>query len=147
MPIGRRLSTVSRFRFQAWRWKMGPIGYPETSITNYLSTLRNTPEECRSQNSSTLWLSCVWCSRLNQFMRREEKPTRCHWKVYCIHNMLSMFRRLLCPSSGARDYMCVITTYGVQCLGCLLLEVRCRAAGYEFGTRDVARATSLIPNA
>jgi hypothetical protein len=31
-----------------------------------------------------------------------------------------MFRALLCPSSGARDYMRVITAYGVQCLvaGC-----------------------------
>ena len=23
--------------------------------------------------------------------RREEKPTRCHWMVYCIYNMLNMF--------------------------------------------------------
>ena len=31
-----------------------------------------------------------------------------------------MFRALLYPSSGALDYMCVITAYGVQCLvtGC-----------------------------
>ena len=31
-----------------------------------------------------------------------------------------MFRALLCPSSGSRDYMCVVTAYGVQCLvaGC-----------------------------
>jgi len=31
-----------------------------------------------------------------------------------------MFRALLCPSSGALDYMCVIAAYGVQCLfaGC-----------------------------
>ena len=77
-------------------------------------------------------------------MRREEKPTRCHWMVYCTYNMLNMFRALLCPSSWARDYMCVITAYGVRCLGCWLLEVRCRAAGYAFGMRDVARATSLM---
>ena len=40
--------------------------------------------------------------------------------VYCTYNMLNMFRTLLCPSSGARDYMFVITAYGVQCLvaGC-----------------------------
>ena len=40
--------------------------------------------------------------------------------VYCTYNMLNMFRALLCPSSGARDYMCVIIAYGVQCLvaGC-----------------------------
>ena len=40
--------------------------------------------------------------------------------VYCTYNMLNMFRALPCPSSGARDYMCVITACGVQCLvaGC-----------------------------
>ena len=40
--------------------------------------------------------------------------------VYCTYNMLNMFRALLCPSSGARDYMCVVTAYGVQCFvaGC-----------------------------
>jgi len=29
------------------------------------------------------------------------------------YNLLNMFWALLCPSSGARDYTCVITTYGV----------------------------------
>jgi hypothetical protein len=29
--------------------KMGPIDCPETSVTNYRSTLRNIPEERRSQ--------------------------------------------------------------------------------------------------
>ena len=40
--------------------------------------------------------------------------------VYCTYNMLNMFRALLCPSSGARDYMCVVIACGVQCLvtGC-----------------------------
>ena len=53
-------------------------------------------------------------------MRSEEKPTRCHLIVYCTYNTLNIFRALLCPSSGARDYICVITAYGVQCLvaGC-----------------------------
>jgi len=53
-------------------------------------------------------------------MRREEKPTRCHWMLYCTYDILNMFRALLCPSSGARRYMCIITAYGVQCLvaGC-----------------------------
>ena len=40
-------------------------------------------------------------------LRREEKPTRCHWILYYTY-MLNMFRALLCPSSGARDYMCVL---------------------------------------
>ena len=53
--------------------------------------------------------------------------------------MLNMFRAPLCPSSGARDYMCVITAYGVRSLGCWLLEVWCMAADYAFVMRDVAR--------
>ena len=30
-------------------WKMGPIGCPETSVTNYHHTPRNIPEERRSR--------------------------------------------------------------------------------------------------
>ena len=77
----------------------------------------------------------TWCVfvRASLHMRRAEKPTRCHVMVSCTYNMLNMFRALLCPSSEARDCMCVITAYGVQCLGCWLLEVRCRTAGYAFG--------------
>jgi len=44
--------------------------------------------------------------------------------VYYTYNMLNMFRALLCPSSGARDYMRVIAAYGVQCL-----VVGCRRSG------------------
>jgi len=40
--------------------------------------------------------------------------------LYCTFDTLNIFRALLCPSSGARSYMFVITAYGVQCLvaGC-----------------------------
>ena len=43
--------------------------------------------------------------------------------------MFNIFRALLCPSSGARDYMCVITAYGVQCLvaGCRGSDARQQA--------------------
>ena len=37
--------------------------------------------------------------------------------------------------------MCVITAYRVRCLGCWLLEVKCRAAGYASEMKDVAAAT------
>jgi len=36
--------------------------------------------------------------------------------LYCTYDKLNMFRALLCPLSGARDYMCVVTAYGLQCL-------------------------------
>ena len=40
--------------------------------------------------------------------------------------MLNMFRALLRPSSVARDYVCVIIAYGVQCL-----VAGCRGSGAE----------------
>ena len=58
--------------------------------------------------------------------------------VYCTYNMLNTFRTHSCPTSVARDYMCVITAYGVQRLGCWLLEVTCKSAGYASEMRDVA---------
>ena len=44
------------------------------------------------------------------YFRREEKPTRCHWMVYCTYNTLNLIRELLCPSARARDYMGCCTT-------------------------------------
>ena len=35
-----------------------------------------------------------------------------------------MFQALPCPSTGARDYMCIITAYGVQ-----WLVAGCRGSG------------------
>jgi len=35
---------------------------------------------------------------------KNKKPTRCHLLFYCTAYRLNMFRTLLCPSSGARDY-------------------------------------------
>jgi len=32
--------------------------------------------------------------------------------LYCNYNLLNMFRALIWPSSGARDYTCVIAAYG-----------------------------------
>ena len=64
--------------------------------------------------------------RASLHMRKEEKPTRCRLMVYCTYNILNMFRALLCPSSGARDYIRVITAYGVQCL-----VAGCRRSGAE----------------
>ena len=75
------------------------------------------PEHTYIDGSGKVW--CVFV-RASLHMRREEKLTRCHWMLYCTYDMLNIFRALLCTSSGARDYMCVITAYGAQCLvaGC-----------------------------
>ena len=94
---------------------------------------KNLHEEAAVASFKFLSWNCLERLREISFrLRREDKPTRCHRMVYCTYNMLNMFRALLCPSSGARDYMCIITAYGVRCLGCWLLEVRCRTAGYEY---------------
>jgi len=58
-------------------------------------------------------LMCV-SVRASLHMRREEKLASCHCMVYCTYNTLNMFGALLRPSSGARDYICVITVCGVQ---------------------------------
>jgi len=50
-------------------------------------------------------------------MHREEKPTRYQCKLYRIYGTLNMFRALLCPSSGALDYMYAIAAYGVHTAG------------------------------
>ena len=128
---------------QIWRHYDSSVHIPV-----YFSPQQNHDERLRSP--VLLW----WCIE-------KEKPTRCHWMVYCTYNTLNMFQAFLCPSSGARDYMCVITTYGVQCLvagcqvqdsrlcvqpegccmivlGCWLTGIRCRTAGYVSGKRDVA---------
>ena len=41
-----RSGTTSRYYIE--HFKMGPIGYPETSVRNYHYTLRNNPEELSS---------------------------------------------------------------------------------------------------
>ena len=74
----------------------------------------------------TFWYLSIfrisWCVfvRASLHMRREEKPTRYPWMLYCTYDMLNTFRAFLCPSTGARDYMCVITANGVHYLvaGC-----------------------------
>ena len=48
-----------------------------------------------------------------------------------------MFRTLICPSSGARDYTYVIAAYGVQCLGCWWSAVRSTAADHASGMREI----------
>ena len=76
----------------------------------------------RVSSTNLKYLREHWCVfvRAALHMRREEKRTRFPWMVYCTYNMLNIFRKLLCPSSGARDYMCVTTAHGVRCLvaGC-----------------------------
>ena len=79
-------------------------------------------------------------------MRREEKPTKCHWMVYCPYNMLNMFRALLCPSSGARVYMFVITAYGVQCLvaGCWGSDAGQQAVSSNQGMHTIGSSKTHI---
>ena len=72
--------------------------------------------------------------------------------LYCTYDMLNMFQALLCPSSGALDYVCVIAACGVQCLvaGCRRSGAGSRVCVQEEGcctTHDVSRAISLYLDA
>jgi len=66
-----------------------------------------------------LWHPVQWRLVLPRFSQHmwqyayRRKPSRCYWMIYCTYNLLNMFRALTCPSSGARDYTCVIIAYGV----------------------------------
>ena len=42
--------------------------------------------------------------RASLWILKNKKPARCHLLFYCISYRLNMFRALLCPSKGARDY-------------------------------------------
>jgi len=42
-----RFGTVNKETWHAWPFKIGPIGFPETSVTYHPLTLRNAPEERR----------------------------------------------------------------------------------------------------
>jgi hypothetical protein len=39
----------------SWTLRMGPIGYPKTSVMNYHYSLRNNPEQRRAQHHENLW--------------------------------------------------------------------------------------------
>jgi hypothetical protein len=63
VPIGRGLGAIYRFCFQGpsltledWTDRLS------RNVDKYLSTLHNTPEDRRSQNSSTQWSNYVSCS-------------------------------------------------------------------------------------
>ena len=44
---------------------------------------------------------------------REENQLDATECFYCTYNLLNMFRAIICPSSEARVYTCVIAAYGV----------------------------------
>ena len=129
--------------FKIWRWvdnftpgpfychgrgPQFPLNVPQNQSghfgakLNFLTLHRFEPNIISLIASSLGWplrretLVGTWCVfvRALLHMRTEEKPTRCHWMFYCFYDTLNMFRALVCPSSGARDYM-FITACGVRC--------------------------------
>ena len=50
--------------------------------------------------------------RVSLYKRKEEHQLDATECFYCTYNLLNMFRALICPSSGARDYNYVIAAYG-----------------------------------
>jgi len=66
------------------------------------------------------------------------RSTRCYWMLYCTYNLLNMFRALICPSSGARDYTC--RHCRIWCVMPWLLVV----SGQEQGSRLCGNNTSIV---
>jgi hypothetical protein len=60
------------FFWTACPWKMGSISYPETSVTNYQSTLCNILEGIRSQMS----LICMWPVGLFPYLQKRRISVR-----------------------------------------------------------------------
>jgi len=90
--------------------------------------------------------SFMWCVsvRASLHMRREEKPTRCHWMFYCTYNMLNMFRAPMSIIRSSRLYACYCRLW-CAVPGCWLSGFRCRVAGYASRKRDVARLVQRVP--
>jgi hypothetical protein len=98
------------------------------SIFQYGRRLQNITEECNHQvawfigmiyipkiKNELLPLRPAWnfnmCLSVHRLYTWRRKPTRCSI-VYWSCNLLNMFRALICPSSGARDYT-FVTACGV----------------------------------
>ena len=52
--------------------------------------------------------------RASLYKRREENQLDATECFYCTYNLLNMFRALICPSSGARDYLCYCRIWSVM---------------------------------
>ena len=72
-------------------------------------------------------------------MITEEKThTRCHFIFYCNSYKLNMFRALLCPSSGGRDYDVVYH------IGRVVLNLLCVGGEVQLGWSGVRVAGSSL---
>ena len=93
---------------------------------------------------STCKVSDVVLKPKNVHLKNKE-TTRCHLLFYCASYTLNMFRALLCPPSGARDYN-VGYHVGRFVLLCCRLEVRCGLVGVVSGLQAKPRALAYSPN-
>jgi hypothetical protein len=130
---------------------------PQIKITHNIISYKYSKEQnlinsrVSSMYSSTEYTYCLqtWCVfvRASLHMSREEKPARCHCMLYCTYDTLNVFRALLCPSSGALDYMYAIAAYGVQCLaaGCRGQVQGSRVCVQEVGCCTTASCSIPLP--
>ena len=94
---------------------------------------------------SLVYLQCLSYKQYNFCVQKKNQLDATGWFIALT----------ICPTCFGQFYahhqdldtICVITTYGVRCLGFWLSEVRCRAAGCASVMRDVARLqSSNIPH-
>jgi hypothetical protein len=75
----------------SWRFKMGPIGCPETSVQNYHSTLRNIAQESRAHLHSAVSLKSPNANITNITQPRLQ-PWNSHSKHYVSECCSSIFQ-------------------------------------------------------
>ena len=146
--VGAQLWVHWRFAAHAWRsrhnnlrlFTLAPGWEPKACKFAFIHRLALRGTTVISLQNVLAW--CVFV-RASLHMRREEKPTRCHWIVYCTYNMLNMFRALLCPSSGDRDCVCY---YLLWCAMPCLLVVGGQVQGNRLCVRDEGCCSSNIPH-
>jgi hypothetical protein len=75
----------------SWPLKTGPIGCPETSVQNYHTTLRNTPEERRSHRHGSGTL------KLRVFLLQKRVMSTCDSLIhnFLMHKPITMWRTTL----------------------------------------------------
>jgi hypothetical protein len=90
-------------KWTCWPLQMGPIRCPETSVKDYHSTLRYTPEERRSQLMCLLTNSCFVC--------RNTYSSHAHRLVKNILRFWNVNIRLSCTNIGRKMLYWEIHTF------------------------------------
>ena len=105
--------------------RMKPLWILETTMTIYLSTKRNRPQDLNLQ-----LLTIKWVLKSITQLLKNERPTWCHLLFYFTFYVLNMFRTLIYPSPGACD--CIVEIPHRSSCSQFIVCWRFRATGFEW---------------